>query len=301
MKFFFADNMDTVNPNFNFETEEAMPERYRQSTDLFAHEMLDTPPYDGILLSHATVTGDNFNSRFSQSQRFRLMREGAHNFYRFPSSTKYFDRHDYPIMGDCGSFSYVNMKQPPITPKDMVEFYSQCQFTHGVSPDHIITRKNKLWDNNKHRPADITARAEITFNYAKQFMELCQKENCDFQPIGSIQFWSPNSAVKYAKLLVDCGYDYIGLGGLAGRPTDEIIEIVSEVKSVISNDVRLHVFGINRLNRLEDFQGLDIYSFDSTSPLIKAFKDDKYNYFSESEQDYIAIRIPNLNEKKNKK
>lgn len=296
MKFFFADNLDTVNPNFNFKTEETTPERYRQSSDLFAHEILESPPYDGILLSHAAVHGNDSRKRFSQSQAFRLEREGVHNFYRFPGHGKEFNRTDFPIIGDCGSFSYINMKQPAITPREMVDFYQRCQFTHGVSPDHVITAKNKDWDNRKKRPAETTLRAELTLNNARIFMQICNKENVDFEPIGCLQFWSPQSAVGYAKQLIDLGYNYLGLGGLTGRRTDEIIEILAHVRSAIPENIRLHIFGLNRFDRLEDFHGLDLFSFDSTSPLIKAFKDDRHNYFSEDQNHYIAIRVPNADE-----
>ena len=296
MKFFFADNLDTVNPDFNFVTEESMPERYRQSGDLFAHELLEKPPYDGILLSHATVYGEQSKKRFSQAQRFRLLREGVHKFYRYPGTNRTFDKFDFPIIGDCGSYSYVKMKEPPITSREMIDFYQQCQFTHGASPDHIIFEKNRSWDSSKLRPADITFRAELTFGNAKHFIEICRSEGVDFHPIGCVQFWSSTSALDYTRKLIDCGYDYIGLGGLARRPTDEIIEILTHVKAEIPGNIRLHIFGLSRFDRLEDFHGLDLFSFDSTSPLIKAFKDDRHNYFSSEKEHYAAIRIPILDE-----
>jgi len=51
------------------------------------------------------------------------------------------------------------------------------------------------------------------------------------------------------------------------------------------------VIGFNRLAQLDDFKGLNISSFDSTFPLLKAFKGDTNNYYAWLES-YKAIRIP---------
>ena len=51
------------------------------------------------------------------------------------------------------------------------------------------------------------------------------------------------------------------------------------------------VIGFNRLAQLDDFKGLNISSFDSTLPVLKAFKDDINNYYAWLES-YKAIRIP---------
>ena len=63
----------------------------------------------------------------------------------------------------------------------------------------------------------------------------------------------------------------------------------------IPDQIQLHLFGFNRLAQLDDFKGLNISSFDSTSPLLKAFKDDIHNYYAWPHS-YKAIRIPPLSE-----
>ena len=55
MKFFFADNLDAVDPDFDFENDETKPDRDRQGRDLFAHEVLEENPYDGILISRSIL------------------------------------------------------------------------------------------------------------------------------------------------------------------------------------------------------------------------------------------------------
>ena len=71
--------------------------------------------------------------------------------------------------------------------------------------------------------------------------------------------------------------------------------MVAEVRSKIPHQIQLHLFGFNRLAQLDDFKGLNISSFDSTSPLLKAFKDDLHNYYAWPHS-YKAIRVPPLSE-----
>ena len=73
MKFYLADSLDRINTNFNYLTEENSPERYSQLSDKFAHEIFKSPPYDGILVSYASVHGAKNGSRYSQSQRFKCL------------------------------------------------------------------------------------------------------------------------------------------------------------------------------------------------------------------------------------
>lgn len=203
-------------------------------------------------------------------------------------------------MGDCGAYSYIQADSPPVSNTEIIEYYAQCGFTHGVSVDHINTQQNDSWDDSRRCPSEISSRTEFTHKSAIEFIKLCRKNNVSFQPIGVIQSWEPRSAAGYARELVGNGYAYIGLGGLTMHSTSRIYDIVSEVRSKIPDDVCIHLFGFSRLGSLEAFNGLNITSFDSTSPLIQAFKDDVNNYFSEHEH-YTAIRIPQVIETSVKK
>ena len=98
-----------MDPNYNFIEEENSPDRFRQSNDEYPHEVLGDAPYDGMLISLSTL-GISKGSRYSQGQRFRMMREGIREFLRFPCKNFQGDPDEYPIMGDCGSFSKNNEK-----------------------------------------------------------------------------------------------------------------------------------------------------------------------------------------------
>jgi len=71
---------------------------------------------------------------------------------------------------------------------------------------------------------------------------------------------------------------------------------VTEVLDAIPDSLRLHILGFSRIDSLSDFAGLRIHSFDSSSPMLRAFKDDRHNYFDPDGHHYVAIRIPSLHE-----
>ena len=292
MKFFFAENCDSVDPEFDFIRDKPAQGRNRNH-DIYAHEVLDSPPYDGILVSRALVEGDASSKRYSQAQKFRVLREGLREHFRFPSEDFSGNPFDYPIMGDCGAFSYVESRKPPYGPKDTFEFYAATGVQYGVAPDHIILDHNPLWDKSRLLPRQVEERLNFTLGNAAEFMKLWRsEEKKSFTPIGAIQCWSPASAARNAKTLVEMGYEYLGLGGLVARKTDQIHLMVSEIRNVIPREIKLHLFGFSRIDELESFAHLGIDSFDSTAPMLKSFRDDKYNYFDHKGRHYMAIRIP---------
>ena len=297
MKFFFAENCDWIDPQYDFLRDIGNADRVPHSDDLYAHEYFEKPPYDGLLISRNIVGGGCFKGKYTQTQRHRLMREGIRSFLRYPGNSFNGPSEDYPIMGDCGSYSFINSETPPISNEEMVEYYDQCGFTHGVSVDHIVKEKQTLWDDRRRLPAHIESRVEFTHRSAVDFLHLTQKKHACFTPIGVVQSWSPKSAGQYARQLVDAGYDYIGLGGLVGHTWDVIYNTVSEVRSQVNSDTRIHVFGFTFIKKIDRFVGLDITSFDSTAPILKAFKDDQENYFADEDPHYLAIRVPPWNEK----
>ena len=135
---FFADNMDFIDPHYDFEAEEFAPGRTVQRDDVYPHEYFDTPPYDGILISKAIVGDERWKGKYSTAQSMRFHRDGARAFLRyskrkFPNSA---------MMGDCGAFSYVKEEQPPYNVPEIVDYYAECGFDFGVSVDHVILDYN---------------------------------------------------------------------------------------------------------------------------------------------------------------
>ena len=128
MKFFFPDSQDQIGPFFNFESEEHPVHRVRQRDDLYAHEALRRTPYDGMLVSKAIVDGVmDRGSKFTEAQRRRIYRTGAHDFYRLKNRRRHLE-----IMGDCGAFAYVDEEEPPYSLDEVVGFYEGVGLDFGV-------------------------------------------------------------------------------------------------------------------------------------------------------------------------
>jgi hypothetical protein len=290
MKFFFPDSHDLVDPSFDFETEERSPTRIRHQHDLYAHEVFSSPPYDGILLSKAIVDGTSQGAgKYTAPQRLRLFRSGIRPFFRLTGTR-------IETMGDCGAFAYVREPTPPYTVDEVLDFYDKCGFDHGVSVDHVIL--GFALDCNEARlpREDLEGykhRQEITLSMAMEFLKRYRKNRLRFTPMGVAQGWSPRSYAESITALQKMGYTRIGIGGLVPLKTDEILAVLSAVSLTRKSGTALHLFGVTRIDSLAAFQKAGVTSFDSTSPLLHAFKHDSKNYFSVKDE-YAAVRIPQV-------
>ncbi|MDY3551368.1 tRNA-guanine transglycosylase DpdA [Gemmata sp. JC717] len=291
MKFFFPDAQDLVDPSFDFDTETRSEHRLRQRDDQYAHEVFATPPYEGMLVSKAIVEGQGIESgRYTMAQRLRLLREGAKEFFRIK------DR-PLEIMGDCGAFSYVKEKTPPVTPDQVIDFYEACQFDYGVSIDHIILAYNPDCDEALPGldcvPDDWKERQQITIDLAAEFLARHKKRKCKFCPVGAAQGWSPKSYAHCVEELQKIGYQRIGLGGMVPLKSHEILEALRGIDKVRRPETQFHLFGVTRCDHIASFRSFGVTSFDSTSPLRQAFKDDKDNYYATNRK-YAAVRVPQV-------
>ena len=83
MKYFLPDASDLVDPTFDFTKETRSPTRVRQRDDLYVHEVFESPPINGYLVSKAIVDGSGGGAgRYTLAQRQRLYREGVRRFLR---------------------------------------------------------------------------------------------------------------------------------------------------------------------------------------------------------------------------
>ena len=93
--------------------------------------------------------------------------------------------------------------------------------------------------------------------------------------------------------LQELGYSYIAFGGFVPLKTHEVLACLEKASSVRRPDTSFHLLGITRCEHVELFASYGVTSFDSTSPLRRAFKDDKHNYYSPTSM-YTAIRVPQI-------
>jgi hypothetical protein len=296
VKFIYADSLDYIDPHYDFISDRHGEGRSKYWSDQFAHEFMSRPPYDGILVSRGVVGDHLFKGKYTDSEAMRFRREGARAFLRYHESM-------FPgslVFGDCGAFQYAKMEEPPYTPEDMIEFYSDGGFTHGCSVDHIIFHFDPKLDqdgcSNSRIPEDAKRRYEITLDLAERFIKLSRQIGGNFTPLGVVQGWSPLSMTKAAESLVAMGYKYLAIGGLVPLPSNDIHKILTVLRLAVPRNIKLHLLGFAKADRLAEFFRYDISSFDTSSPMIKAFKDESKNYYLPDAngiiQYYKAIRIP---------
>ncbi|MGK8558821.1 tRNA-guanine transglycosylase DpdA [Nocardia gipuzkoensis] len=285
MKFYFPDSQDLVSPTYDFIHDEYSPTRVRQRDDLYAHEVLIAPAYDGILVSKAIVDGSIRGAgKYSMPQRHRLYRLGVRGFFRLSD--------EIATLGDCGAFNYVDEREPPYTVDEVLDFYEECGFDAGVSVDHIILGYQRPGSADA-TPDEWTERRRISLRYAEKFLSAVIDRKTRLEPVGAAQGWDPASYADSVSELQKMGYRRIALGGMVPLKTPDILDCLRAIDPVRSEDTELHLLGITRLDAIGKFEALGVTSFDSTSAFRQSFMDDRDNYHTESST-YTAIRVPQV-------
>lgn len=296
MKYFIPDWEDRLDPNYNFETDTFS--RNRESsyeTDIYAHQIFKTPPYDGILISLAVFKNKlNLTSNGNGEKQIRQF-NSIKDYLRIDKNSK------LKVLGDCGAFSYINEDVPPddYETGKVANLYDSLKFDYGVSVDHMIpdfiVKKTKNGVTKKTRLSEKLKefRRLLSIENAKEFLKYHKREKFNYIPIGAVQGYCPESYADSAAQMINMGYSYIGIGTLVPKSDEEIIKILKEVKKTIGKKkIKIHLFGILRPQKLSEFKSLGVTSLDSASFLRKAWLRAGRNYIAENGNWYAAIRIP---------
>lgn len=278
IKYFIPEWDDLVDPQYNFQTDTLTPKRDPLRDDVYAHQIYKNPNYDGILVSK-TVIGK------SKKKKELIEELGIHKFLDWSGE----------IMGDCGAFSYLQEEKPPYTTEEILDYYENHGFNYGISVDHLIVGSYAKEGNQERK-----LRYDLTLKNAEDFIRKNKSRGCSFTPIGAAQGWSPESYRDAVKELIGMGYDYIAVGGVARAKSEDIIAILQSIRPYLTPSTRLHLLGVGRINVTGYFRHLGVTSFDSASPLRKAWLDPQTNYHTPSGKTYIAVRIPFSNSKRGK-
>jgi queuine/archaeosine tRNA-ribosyltransferase len=126
---------------------------------------------------------------------------------------------------------------------------------------------------------------------AEEFLRRHRARKCRFAPVGVAQGWSPESYALAVSALQRMGYARIAFGGMVPLKTADIRSVVERSSAVRGPATQFHLLGITRIEHVQEFERFGVTSFDTTSPLRRAFKDDKENYFT-AERSFTAIRVP---------
>jgi len=245
-------------------------------------EVFPTPPIDGILVSRA-------NLEKHKGLMKGVEEKGIHHVLRFKG----------PIAADCGAWDYVNEKEPRYDSVETIRFYRKMGFDIGVTVDHLVVRtiEDKPGKARGLTPEEREHRIRITLeNARKAFDEFQKSDYVCMRLIGAAQGVDPESYAKNVHELVDYGFSYVGLGGLARRPTEFVKKTLTKVSIVLKESVKkgrrvdLHVFGIGRESLLDLMHTTGVTSFDTASQLRHAWVAPRDNYYL-GEKRYTAIRM----------
>ena len=241
------------------------------------------PCCDGILLSKGYVT--------DELEKNIMRNGGIHNFLRWKG----------PIIGDSGTWLYKYEDEPPYSVRELLDYYIRLKIPIGAHLDHMILKTINV-DGVKREltPQEKKRRWEITLYNARETMELLSKEKFNhLKIIGVVQGWDVQSYREAAKELLDMGYEYLGVGGIARKPTSQLIKIIEGINKEINKlpsekrkRIKIHLFGFARLHLIPFLMKRHVVSFDTAAPLRQAWESGKHNYhFANPWRSYTAIRI----------
>jgi hypothetical protein len=191
---------------------------------------------------------------------------------------------------------YVREYEPSIcTDSDAeVEQFTASSFEGGL--DEVLDR---LSDDPRavYRADDKQFRYDLTLRNAREMYELYEEGDYSFRLMAAIQGWNPEKYVAAAEEVLETGYRYVGIGGVAGSPIHDVRRIVKDIGKTVAEFERdhktrvdTHVFGFAKTEAFEAIGRSGMNSFDSASMLRSAWTGDE-NYHLDSEEGYDAIRV----------
>lgn len=284
MRFFIPEWDDRVDPGYNFftDTHSDFHKEDPAHNDAYMWDIfgVENVPFDGVLVSLATL-------QQSRSKYQEILDKGIHKFLGLPQQ--------FPLMADCGAFSYIKENEPPYKTKDVLRTYSDLGFNYGVSIDHLVVPAFK--DQNKER-------MRITYENGVQAFKIWrQKYRRDYQIIVAVQGAEVADYIRMYNHFLLRGIRHLAFGSLVRSPTPFISRLIDslieEIKTTKVVPEYLHFFGVARCALFEKFHeledlGIDV-AFDSSSYLRKAWlgaQTSQNNYITNDWNGYTAIRIP---------
>ncbi|EJG06163.1 hypothetical protein Metli_0187 [Methanofollis liminatans DSM 4140] len=290
MRYFIPEWDDRVDPHYDFLTDTHSQTHSDDpvKNDSYMWDLLgvENVPFNGVLVSIATIE--------QNKKKYAMIKEqGIHRFFGLPDS--------FPIMADCGAFSYIDEDVPPYRTSDILEKYSEMGFNYGVSVDHLVV---KAFEEKKEE------RMEITYqNGLSAFEEWNKKYRDDFQLIVAVQGFSTDDYLRMYHKFLDRGITHMAMGGLVRSQTSEIIDLIDRLIADLKKNSKihgasrkpeyLHFFGVARPDlffRLKELESLGVeVAFDSASYLRRAWlasPTSQMNYITQDQIGYTAIRIP---------
>ncbi len=190
---------------------------------------------------------------------------------------------------------------------DLVERYDAS--IHGVSAVESFTREDfegsvqgilQRMDRDPravYREDDKQVRYEMTLENAAEIRDLYDEGDWSFRLMAAFQGWDPTTYGEAVDEVLEMGYQYVGIGGVAGSQLKQVEEIVTEVGHRISDyqsehetRVDTHVFGFAKTDGFETIGRTGMSSIDSASMLRAAWTGGN-NYHLNPDERFDAIRV----------
>lgn len=151
-----------------------------------------------------------------------------------------------------------------------------------------------------YRDDDMEFRYELTLANLREMRDLYEAEDYSFRLMCAIQGWDTSSYANATRAALSAGYDYIGIGGVAGSHEKSVKQYVSAVGEVIDDyeqahttRVDAHVFGFAKTGAFDRIGRSGMSSFDSASMLRSAWTGGQ-NYHLDTATEskrYDALRV----------
>lgn len=177
------------------------------------------------------------------------------------------------IIIDSGAIQYIKNKNFP-SPEEVLE--RQLNIFSKNTPSNILTlcSPDIPLIPYKIEKSEALERIAKTIRNAEKYFSLIEKRNLnkDYNFIGVIQAFDPETAYYSSLRLLDIGYESFAIGSLiqlSARGYKKLLfSIIEAVISAIGN--RIHVFGITAPLLINKLKQLKIESIDSSTPMREA-------------------------------
>lgn len=188
----------------------------------------------------------------------------------------------------------VSQREPSIYDIGGVEPFTSGDFEGSVI--EILQRMNED-PRAVYREDDKRERYEMTLENARKMGDLYHDGDWSFRLMAAFQGWDPITYGDALDEVLEMGYQYVGIGGVAGSQLKQVEEIVTEVGHRIADyqsnhgtRVDTHVFGFAKTDGFETIGRTGMYSIDSASMLRAAWTGGN-NYHLNAEERFDAIRV----------
>jgi len=208
---------------------------------------------------------------------------------------------------------YVSDYEPSITgpkpPQVPIEELFDIDL-RGLDPDkdaevieeHVKEHFRNLSDDPRivYRDDDMEFRFDLTLDNLREMRTLYEEGNYSFRLMSAIQGWDTSSYSKATRVALSEGYQYLGIGGVAGSNESDVKRYVSAVGNVVKDFERAHttrvdthVFGFAKTGAFETIGQSGMTSFDSASMLRAAWTGGQNYHLSNGDSDrrYDALRV----------